>query len=144
MKIVPYNDLLHRNQVVTLWGNSLNYNQPRNNPSIAIDRKLTSKDGLFFVTENNGVVIGTVMAGYDGHRGWIYSLAVQEGFRNQGVGSKLLQYAINSLKTAGCPKINLQVVEGNETVISFYQKNGFRIEPRISMGLEIHENTKLS
>lgn len=97
-------------------------------------------DGLFFVAEvakPEAVVIGTVMAGWDGHRGWIYSLAVAEEHRKNGVGRALVLHAVKELKRLGCPKVNLQVMPENEAVIGFYEKLGFRSEERISMGLKL-------
>ena len=74
------------------------------------------------------------MAGYDGHRGWIYSLAVHPKQRQQGVGSMLLAFAEQSLVRLGCFKVNLQILETNEAVRKFYEANGFAVEARLSMG----------
>jgi len=137
-----YNDSIHKEQVTKLWEDVLNYTSPRNNPSAAIERKLNANDGLFFVAEETGAVAGTILAGYDGHRGWIYSLAVQANQRHRGIGTALLKHAIEELKIRGCPKINLQILIENKTVQEFYRKNGFIEEPRISMGMEIQENIR--
>lgn len=80
------------------------------------------------------------MAGYDGHRGWIYSLAVISEKRIKSAGSSLLHHAENELKKLGCAKNNLQIIQTNEKVAQFYIKNGYAIEKRISMGKEIREN----
>jgi ribosomal protein S18 acetylase RimI-like enzyme len=74
------------------------------------------------------------MAGYDGHRGWIYSLAVAPDRRGQGLGTRLLDHALAALKARGCVKVNLQILESNEAVRRFYEANGFTVEPRLSMG----------
>jgi len=79
-------------------------------------------------------ILGTVMAGYDGHRGWIYSVAVAKEYRKKGLGSELISYAENKLAEQGCIKINLQIMEGNEAVEAFYLSNGYLTEKRISMG----------
>ena len=92
------------------------------------------KDGLFFVARSGSLVVGTVMVGYDGHRGWIYSLAVLPEFQRKKIGSILLKTAESSLVELGCPKINLQIAEGNERVVSFYERHGYEVEPRTSMG----------
>jgi ribosomal protein S18 acetylase RimI-like enzyme len=89
---------------------------------------------LFFVAECDGEVIGTVMAGYDGHRGWIYSLAVKPEARSRGTGRQLIRHAETALARAGCAKVNLQVVDENKGVVEFYRKAGYAVEPRISMG----------
>jgi len=93
-----------------------------------IDKKLALGDGLIFVAEAGGAVVGSVMAGYDGHRGWIYSLAVLPEYRRRGVGSRLMRHAEEQLKLLGCPKINLQIMQGNEAVEAFYRKLGYQTE----------------
>jgi ribosomal protein S18 acetylase RimI-like enzyme len=113
---------------------------PHNAPKFSIDKKLAFGDRLFFVAEVGGKVVGSVMAGYDGHRGWIYSLAVLPEYRKRGLGSRLMRHAEEHLTVLGCPKINLQIMQGNEGVEAFYRKLGYQTEPRISMGKKIPEN----
>jgi ribosomal protein S18 acetylase RimI-like enzyme len=105
-----------------------------------IGKKLEVGDGLLFVAVAGGKVVGSIMAGYDGHRGWIYSLAVLPDFRRRGLGSRLVQHAEEQLRLLGCPKINLQIMNGNEEVESFYRKLGYEAERRISMGKKIPSN----
>jgi len=97
-------------------------------------------DGLFFVAEAGEKVVGTIMAGYDGHRGWIYSVAVLPEYRKRGLGSQLMRHAEERLKFLGCPKINLQIMQENEAVEAFYRNLGYETEQRISMGKKIPEN----
>ena len=130
----------HRRQVVELWQCVFGYGTAHNAPHLAIDKKLAVGDGLFFVAEAGAKVVGSVMAGYDGHRGWIYSLAVLPGFRGRGLGSRLVRHAEERLKLLGCPKINLQIMQGNEGVEAFYRKLGYEAEQRISMGKKVPEN----
>jgi ribosomal protein S18 acetylase RimI-like enzyme len=78
-------------------------------------------------------VIGSVMAGYEGHRGWISRIAVLSSHKNRGVGRDLLMEAERRLAALGCVKVNLQVVESNSDTVRFYERSGYRIEPRISM-----------
>ena len=80
------------------------------------------------------------MAGYDGHRGWIYSMAVHPDHRMQGIGTALLAFAEKKLSSLGCVKINLQIMEGNEDVRRFYQTNGYAVEKRVNMGKRLGEN----
>ncbi|HTJ78342.1 MAG TPA: GNAT family acetyltransferase [Rariglobus sp.] len=120
--------------VVALWTSVLGYGLAHNAPVLSIRKKVEADDGLFFVAEVDGRLIGTVMAGYDGHRGWIYSLAVEPLHRNRGVGRALLRHAETALMDRGCVKINLQIAVGNEAVIGFYEKTGYKVEPRTSMG----------
>jgi ribosomal protein S18 acetylase RimI-like enzyme len=142
IEIKPYDNEEHRSQVIEIWSTIFRYSEPRNDPSLIIDKKLAVNDKLFFVALENNKIVGTILAGYDGHRGWIYSMGVIPEKRNVNVGTQLLQYAENELKKLGCFKINLQIHEHNEKVKEFYLKNGYEIEDRISMGKEIAENIK--
>ena len=140
MDIVEYSDALYRDQVIELWKLVFGYPDRRNDPALVIDKKLAAEDALFFIAVAGGTVAGTVMAGYDGHRGWIYSLAVHPSMRNLEIGTALLHRAEDALRRKGCVKINLQILETNGGVRLFYEKNGYRVEPRISMGKELPEN----
>lgn len=132
--ITPYCDPLHRLQVSALWRVVFAYDAPHNAPGLAIDRKLAVDDGLFFVALADGAVAGTIMAGYDGHRGWLYAVAVDPAHRKLGLGAALVRHAEQALAARGCMKINLQVTGGNERVCGFYASLGYVIEPRTSMG----------
>ena len=138
--IVPYSDSLHRVQVIALWEKVFGYQSAHNQPALAIDKKLAVKDGLFFVAATGDTVVGTIMAGYDGHRGWIYSVAVSPAHQRQGIGTLLMTAAETALRNLGCLKINLQVMPNNEKVTAFYQSLGYDVEERISMGKKVEEN----
>ena len=138
--ITPFDNQFHRDQVISLWNEVFGYEADHNTPKLVIDKKLEFGDGLFFVALDNQDVVGTVMAGYDGHRGWIYSIAVSPLFQKQGVGSSLLRFAERKLSELGCMKINLQIMEGNEEVERFYMANGYQTEERISMGRCLPDN----
>ena len=73
------------------------------------------------------------MAGYDGHRGWLYAVAVLQKGRRSGTGKALVNYAIQSLKEVGCIKVNLQIRPTNIEVATFYETLGFISEERLSM-----------
>ena len=138
--ITLYSNDLHRTQVVGLWEAIFGYQEAHNSPSVVIDKKLAVDDQLFFVAMIGDVVVGTIMAGYDGHRGWIYSVAVSPSHRNQGIGSGLVSHAEDALTSKGAVKINLQIMEGNESVAGFYSSLGYSVEKRVSMGKRISEN----
>lgn len=131
--ILTYADAVHRDRVTALWREVFAYPAAYNDPAFVIERKL-AVDDLFWVAEEAGEVLGTIMAGYDGHRGWIYSLAVTPARRGQGLGTRLLEHALAALKARGCVKVNLQILESNEAVRRFYEANGFSVEPRLSLG----------
>src|SRR6266851_2134753 len=111
--ITPFVNAAHRSQVVALWEAVFGYEAAHNKPSLAIDKKLAVDDQLFFVAISGNAVVGTIMAGYDGHRGWIYSVAVSPSHRKQGIGSRLVSHAEHVLSRKGAVKINLQIMEGN-------------------------------
>jgi ribosomal protein S18 acetylase RimI-like enzyme len=138
--IGPYRDRQHRAQVVALWQEAFGYETAHNLPALAIDKKLAVDDGLFFVATDKKTVIGTILAGYDGHRGWLYSVAVHGDYRRQGLGSSLVRHAEQVLTALGCMKINLQITSGNEGVVGFYEALGYGVEPRISMGKKLVVN----
>src|SRR5271166_4354679 len=82
----------HRDQLVELWQQVFGYASAHNAPQFVIEKKLAVGDGLLFVAVAEGKVVGSIMAGYDGHRGWIYSLAVLPGRRMRGLGSRLVRH----------------------------------------------------
>jgi ribosomal protein S18 acetylase RimI-like enzyme len=138
--ITNYNDQAHRSQVIALWQTVFAYETAHNRPALVIDKKLAVNDDLFFVAVADNTVAGTIMAGYDGHRGWIYSVAVSPEHRREGIGSQLVIHAERALIAKGAVKINLQIMQGNESVTAFYAALGFSIEKRISMGKPIPQN----
>lgn len=110
-----------------------------NDPAKDIARKLAVQPELFGVMVDErpgheGAVLGTVMAGYEGHRGWINYLAVDPAAQRHGLGRALMNWAEARLAEAGCPKINLQVREGNEPVLGFYAAIGFTSDGVVSLG----------
>jgi ribosomal protein S18 acetylase RimI-like enzyme len=140
MTISPFRDALHRAQVVHLWETVFGDETAHNRPDLAIDKKLAHNDDLFFVATDDSVVIGTVMAGYDGHRGWIYSVAVSLARRRQGIGTRLIAHAERALVETGCVKINLQVLDGNAAAVRFYATLGYAVEKRVNMGKRVPQN----
>ena len=138
--VSSYRDPAHRAEVIALWEAVFGYDTAHNKPALVIDKKVAFGDDLFFVARCGGVVIGTVMAGYDGHRGWIYSVAVSPAHRRRGVGSQLVCFAERALADKGCVKVNLQIMESNQTVAAFYASLGFSVEKRVSMGKPIDKN----
>jgi len=124
--------------VINLWKQALADAAPHNDPATAITQKLLFNDGLFFVAVVDDTIVGTVMGGYDGHRGWIYSVAVDASYRRQGIGSALVRHMERVLKELGCLKANLQVRMRNREVVKFYEKLGFNVEENISMGKRLY------
>lgn len=119
--------------VIALWNHS-GLTRPWNDPRKDIDRKLLVRSDLFLVAEANGIVVGTVMVGYDGHRGWINYLGVDPECQRQGVGRALMAEAERLLRAEGCPKINLQIRNSNIGAIEFYRRIGYAVDDVVSMG----------
>ena len=137
VKVVPYRSE-HFVGVAALWEACFPDDRSRNRAAAAVPAKLAMDDGLLFVAEGPaGEVQGTVMAGYDGHRGWLYAVAVDPRLRQQGIGCALVEHACAELAVRGCGKVNLQVRDGNEAAAEFYERLGFVREPRISFGREL-------
>lgn len=132
-QIITYDDNLHRDAVIALWRDVFAYPTAHNRPELALERKL-AVDDLLFVAVQDGQVVGTTMAGYDGHRGWLYSVAVHPAWQQHGIGAALVRHAETALAALGCLKINLQITAGNDVVAGFYERLGYVVEPRISMG----------
>lgn len=138
--ITPFENSVHRYQVIALWEAVFGYESAHNRPALVIDKKIAASDELFFVAISDNAIIGTIIAGYDGHRGWIYSVSVHPEHRKQGIGSLLVAQAERALTERGCMKINLQIMEGNDAVAAFYSSLGYAVEQRVSMGKRIQEN----
>ena len=122
-----------RSDLIKLWHAVFPDDPSRNEPSKVIESKLAI-DNLIFIAEHEGLIIGACMAGYDGHRGGLYAVAVCKEQRRSGAGSALVQHAIQALKVMGCIKVNLQIRATNTQVTTFYESLGFVIEERLSMG----------
>jgi ribosomal protein S18 acetylase RimI-like enzyme len=125
--------------VVDLW-RRCDLVRPQNDPHRDIARKMEVGAEMFLVAVTESVVVGTVMAGYEGHRGWINYLAVDPGQRRRGIGRKLMLEAERLLRESGCPKINLQVRSSNRAVIAFYEAIGFTVDDVVSMGRRLEKD----
>ena len=119
--------------VIALWeacGLTRSWNDPRKD----IARKVAVQRELFLVGTLEGRVVASVMAGYEGHRGWINYLAVAPAVRLRGCGRLLMAEVERRLTAVGCPKINLQVRTSNAAVIEFYRRIGYAPDVVISFG----------
>ncbi len=126
--------------VIALW-HACGLVVPQNNPKRDIARKLRVNAEWFLVGELDGAVIGTCLAGYEGHRGWINYLAVHPDQQRRGLARELMQHAETLLRAAGCPKINLQVRRTNAAVIAFYEAIGFAVDDVVSLGKRLEHDT---
>jgi ribosomal protein S18 acetylase RimI-like enzyme len=119
--------------VVDLW-RRCRLTVPWNDPHEDIALKRAFQPDLFFVGTIAGQIVATVMAGYEGHRGWINYLGVAPQVRRRGIGRRMMQEAERALRELGCVKINLQVRETNQAVIAFYERLGFSNDHVLSLG----------
>ena len=113
---------------------------PQNDPKKDICRKLSIQRDLFLVGSMGSKLVATVMAGFDGHRGWINYLAVATASQNRGFGRRMMDAAEARLREMGCPKINLQVRSSNADVIEFYRAIGYSVDDVVSMGKRLEED----
>jgi ribosomal protein S18 acetylase RimI-like enzyme len=125
--------------MVALW-RKCDLVRPQNNPHKDIARKRAVASDLFLIAEVDGRIAGSVMCGYEGHRGWINYLAVDPDFQRRGIGRALMAEAEKKLRAVGCPKINLQVRSTNQQVIAFYRAIGFAVDDVISMGKRLEHD----
>ena len=123
----------YQDAVVDLW-RKCNLVVPQNDPVEDIQRKLVFQPDLFFVALLDGKVIGSIMVGYEGHRGWMNYLAVLPEHQRRGYGRKLVEKAVDELKRLGCLKVNLQVRKSNVSVVEFYKHLGFKDDDVVGLG----------
>jgi ribosomal protein S18 acetylase RimI-like enzyme len=119
--------------VIALW-NECGLTRAWNDPRKDIARKLTVQPELFLVAEEGGKLVATLMAGYEGHRGWVNYLAVSPPHRRRGYARVLMQEAEERLLALGCPKLNIQVRSENAEALGFYRALGYAQEERVSLG----------
>lgn len=131
-EIVLY-DPKYQEAVVKLW-KECRLIVPQNDPVEDIQKKIAFQPELLFVALMDGTVIGSIMVGYEGHRGWLNYLAVLPRHQRHGHGRRLVEKAIDELKKMGCLKVNLQVRRSNFSAVEFYKHIGFKIDEVISLG----------
>jgi ribosomal protein S18 acetylase RimI-like enzyme len=136
LKIVKYGDN-HFDGVDALWREAFPEDAPWNNAAAVIPTKLAFQPGLFFIALDGNHVVGSIMTGYDAHRGWINRIAVLQTHRGRHVGAALMREAEARLRDMGCTKINLQVRTSNATAAEFYRRLGYSVEERISMSKRV-------
>jgi ribosomal protein S18 acetylase RimI-like enzyme len=126
--------------VIELW-RVCGLTRPWNDPARDIDRKLTEQRDLFLVGEVDGVIVATVMGGYDGHRGWVNYLGVAPSSRGRGYARMLMVEVESRLRDRGCPKVNLQVRADNAAALGFYRALGYDVDDVVSLGRRLIEDS---
>jgi ribosomal protein S18 acetylase RimI-like enzyme len=125
--------------VVELW-RRCGLTRPWNDPRKDIARKRRVQRELFLVAEEGGAVVGSVMGGYEGHRGWVNYLAVDPAQRRAGLGRRLMAEVESRLRALGCPKLNLQVRNDNAEALAFYERIGFAVDAAVSLGKRLERD----
>jgi ribosomal protein S18 acetylase RimI-like enzyme len=132
MEIRPFREA-DEAQVVALW-RACGLTRPWNDPHKDIARKLQVQRELFLVAEEGGAIVASVMAGYEGHRGWVNYLAVDAAHRRGGLGARLMRHVEDLLLARGCPKLSLLVRTNNADVLAFYRTLGYAQDDAIPLG----------
>ncbi|AYN29394.1 GNAT family acetyltransferase [Buttiauxella sp. 3AFRM03] len=126
-------------EVITLW-ERCDLLRPWNDPEMDIERKLNHDADLFLVAEVGGEVVGSLMGGYDGHRGSAYYLGVHPEFRGRGIANALLSRLEKKLIARGCPKIQIMVREENDLVIGMYERLEYEQQDVMLLGKRLIED----
>ncbi|MEW7311841.1 GNAT family acetyltransferase [Buttiauxella gaviniae] len=126
-------------EVITLW-ERCDLLRPWNDPEMDIERKLNHDADLFLVAEVGGEVVGSLMGGYDGHRGSAYYLGVHPEYRGRGIANALLSRFEKKLIARGCPKIHIMVREENDLVIGMYERLEYEQQEVVMLGKRLIED----
>lgn len=138
MRVRPFADA-DEGEVVALW-QRCGLVRPWNDPHKDIARKRGVQRELFLVAELDGAIVGSVMGGYEGHRGWVNYLAVDAANRRSGLGRTLMAEIETRLREIGCPKLNLQVRNDNAAALAFYERIGFQQDAAVSLGKRLESD----
>ena len=110
-------------EAVSLW-QECGLTRPWNDPDEDLRRAMSGRDSTVLACQREGELLATAMVGHDGHRGWVYYLAVREDERRHGLGRALMRSCRAWVVARGVPKLQLMVRTGNEPVIFFYARLG--------------------
>ncbi|MBF9151180.1 GNAT family acetyltransferase [Novosphingobium jiangmenense] len=122
-----------REATVTLW-EAAGLTRPWNDPRSDFDLALATPTSTILLAEAQNQPIGSVMVGFDGHRGWVYYLATSPDRRGQGIGRALMAAAEDWLKALGSPKIQLMVRGDNASARGFYNALGYELQDVVTIG----------
>jgi ribosomal protein S18 acetylase RimI-like enzyme len=119
--------------VIALW-RACGLTRPWNDPAADYERALAGEHSAILLLHDGDTVTATIMVGEDGHRGWVYYLAVAADRRRAGLGARMMLAAEDWLRGRGVPKIQLMVREGNEDALAFYAALGLERQPVVTLG----------
>jgi len=113
--------------------------RPWNDPAEDLRRAMRGPDSAVLACVRTGELIGTAMVGHDGHRGWVYYLAVRENERKRGIGRALMRACEEWAVAHGVPKLQLMVRAGNEAVLTFYERLGYEANDVVVLGRRLDQ-----
>jgi len=122
-----------RDDIIGLW-EACGLTRPWNDPAADFDRALAGPASAILLLRSGAAIAASVMVGHDGHRGWVYYLAVAPERRREGLGRRMMAAAEAWLRDAGAPKIQLMVRDGNAEAIAFYEAIGLARQPVVTLG----------
>lgn len=122
--------------VISLW-ERCDLLRPWNDPHDDIRRARQLRDARLLVGKRGGTIVATLMVGFDGHRGWIYYVAVDASQRKSGCGRAMMAMAESWLRERGVPKVQLMVAPENTDALSFYGTLGYQRLPVITLGKQL-------
>lgn len=122
-----------REAVIALW-EECGLTRPWNDPRADFIRAVEGKTSAVLLLDVGNTLAGSAMVGFDGHRGWVYYVAVSPGHRRQGLGRTLMQAAEDWLRSGGAPKIQLMVRSTNEEALAFYRALGLEPQDVTTLG----------
>ena len=119
--------------VIALW-KACGLTRPWNDPAADYRLAMANETSAILLAHMEGQLVASVLTGFDGHRGWVYYLAVAPDFRKQGLGRKMMEAVEAWLRERNAPKIQLMVRDDNEAAIGFYQALGYDVQPVVTIG----------
>lgn len=122
-----------RDAIIALW-RACDLTRPWNDPAKDFDRALSGENATILVSEQDNAIFGSVMVGEDGHRGWVYYLAVAPNAQRNGLGRKLMQAAEDWISARNIPKSQLMVRTDNEAALGFYEALGYEVQAVATLG----------
>jgi ribosomal protein S18 acetylase RimI-like enzyme len=122
-----------RASVIALW-QRCGLTRPWNDPSTDIDLAVRERNATLLVGVADEMIIASLMTGFDGHRGWVYYLAVEPGRQRQGIGRGMMLAAEDWLKARDAPKIQFMVRHDNRAALGFYEALGYAVQETTVLG----------
>lgn len=125
--------------VIALW-HACGLTRPWNDPQADFALALATPGSTILLIRDGAAIVGSVMVGFDGHRGWVYYLAVAPGARRAGIGRRLMAAAEDWLRGQGAPKIQLMIRDDNVAALDFYAALGLERQKVVTLGRFLNDD----